>query len=297
MAIFVTGAAGYIGGAIAARLIQSEREVRGLVRTDEKARQLSDAGITPVFGSLDDTELLACEAHQSEMVINAADSDHRGAVEALIEGLAGSGKPLLHTSGTGMLAQDTGGGVSDRLLDDDSPYLSAVDDAHRSRAEIDELVTAAVNRGIRSVALCNTCIYGHGQGLHQESIMVPWLMKQARADGVARYIGKGQNKWSNVHIDDVVDLYLLAAAKAPGGNAYLVENGESSFADIAEAISQRLQLAPPQSWSVDEAAAQCGAVYAYIFGSNCRVVAKRARAELNWRPKHHSMTTWIRQAA
>jgi uncharacterized protein YbjT (DUF2867 family) len=110
MKIFMTGVSGYIGGAIAAKLIENGIEVRGLVREKEKAGMLAVRGITPVLGSLGDSDLLTQEARSSDGVINTADSDHRGAIEALIEGLAESDKPLLHTSGTGLYADDAKGG-------------------------------------------------------------------------------------------------------------------------------------------------------------------------------------------
>jgi nucleoside-diphosphate-sugar epimerase len=293
MAIFLTGATGFIGGAIAARLITNGYEVRGLVRDEEKARQLAGKGVTPVLGNLDDVELLTREASASEGVVNAADSDHHGAAMALLDGLVGSGKPLLHTSGTGLVAQNTRGEASDQTYDDDSQLVS--EPLFGERADIDQQILDAAQRGVRSVVLCNSCIYGSGEGLHRESIMVPWLKRQAKEDGVARYIGSGANIWSNVHIDDLVNLYMLAFDKAPAGRRYLVENGESAFADIAQAIADRLGLGKAQSWSVQEATATVSETFAFIFGSNCRVRATRARSELNWNPRIGSMLDWIRQ--
>jgi uncharacterized protein YbjT (DUF2867 family) len=51
MTILVTGATGYIGGSVAARLIAEGRDVRGLVRSEEKARLLAETGVTPVLGT------------------------------------------------------------------------------------------------------------------------------------------------------------------------------------------------------------------------------------------------------
>lgn len=295
MAIFITGATGYIGGSIAARLSGMGREVRGLVRTEEKAKQLATLGITPVVGNLDDSELLRREARSSEGVINAADSDHRAAVQAIIEGLAGSGKPFLHTSGTEMVAENTGGDVSGLILDDERPFAlgSNLDD----RASIDQLVMDAPQGGLCALVLCNTCIYGRGAGLHEESIMVPWLIRQARKDGAARYIGKGESIWSTVHIDDLVDLYVSAWEMPTATGFYFVENGEASFAQIAQAIASRLALGEPQSWSGDQATAACGPIYAYIFGSNCRVRGRLERTELHWKPKRPSLIQWITREA
>ena len=83
MNIFMTGATGYIGGTIARRLLDDGHRVRGLVRDTEKARRLASFGVEPVTGSLDDAAMLMVEARRADAVVNTANSDHRGAVEAL----------------------------------------------------------------------------------------------------------------------------------------------------------------------------------------------------------------------
>ncbi|MFY0581844.1 hypothetical protein ACN28S_53005 [Cystobacter fuscus] len=52
-------------------------------------------------------------------------------------------------------------------------------------------------------------------------------MHEAKETRIARYIGRGLNIWSNVHIADMAELYLLALEKAPAGSFYYVENGEA----------------------------------------------------------------------
>ncbi len=81
MKIFVTGANGYIGGSVASTLIADGHKVRGLVRSREKADAVAAHGVAPVIGSLDDADLLQAEARAADAVVNAASSDHRGAVE------------------------------------------------------------------------------------------------------------------------------------------------------------------------------------------------------------------------
>ena len=48
----------------------------------------------------------------------------------------------------------------------------------------------------------------------------------ARKAGAVQVVGNGINHWSNVHIDDVADIYALAVEKAPAGAYYFAENGE-----------------------------------------------------------------------
>ncbi|MDA1101853.1 MAG: NAD(P)H-binding protein, partial [Proteobacteria bacterium] len=81
MKVFVTGATGYIGGSVAAKLIADGHQVSALVRSEARAAQARDKGINPVIGSLDDTNTLQTAVRASDAVINAASADHRGAVE------------------------------------------------------------------------------------------------------------------------------------------------------------------------------------------------------------------------
>jgi len=94
-----------------------------------------------------------------------------------------------------------------------------------------------------------------------------------------------------VHIDDLVLLYLAAADKAPAGAFYFAENGENSMREVCEAISRMLgQGGRTQSMTVEEAAAEWGEGPANdTMGSNSRVRAKRARAELNWQPRERGL--------
>jgi hypothetical protein len=109
MKIFISGASGFIGGTVARRLLDAGYSIRGLVRDAGKAEQLEALGIEPVVGSLEDSDLLVREARSADGVINAADSDHLPAIEALVEGLRGSDKPLLHTSGSSVIGDDARG--------------------------------------------------------------------------------------------------------------------------------------------------------------------------------------------
>ncbi len=292
MQLFLTGASGFIGGSLAHSLKARGHALRGLVRDPAKADRLAALGIEPVLGSLDDSALLTAEARRADAVINAASSDHAGCVNALLEGLRGSGKPLLHTSGSSVIGDDVRGDVlSDKVFDEDTPFI--VEPEKRARHAVDNSVLQG--DGLRGIVLCNTMIYGTGTGLSPDSVQIPPLVAQARKSGVVRIVGKGINRWSNVHIEDVVSLYLLALERAPAGAFYFVENGEASYAEIGAAIAERLHLGPVQSWTVEEASREWGEGHArYSFGSNSRVRGKRARRELGWAPRHDSVTAWIR---
>lgn len=293
MNVFITGAAGYIGGSVAARLLKEGYTVRGLVRTQEQAERVKQLGIDPVIGTLEDKDILTREAKQADAVINAASSDHLASVETMLNALEGSGKAFVHTSGSSVIGDDARGEwKSDKVFAEDTEVTIVPEKA--ARAALDKLIIDAAQRGVRSVILCNTMIYGTGLGASPNSVQIPPLVAQAQKSGIARYVGLGVNVWSNVHIADVVELYLLALKNAPAGSFYFVENGEASYADIVAAIAKRLKLGAPQSWPVDEAIKEWGFGHAvYSFGSNSRVTAAKARKELGWKPTHTSAFDWI----
>ena len=291
MKIFVTGAAGFIGGSIAARLAGAGHQVTGLVRKPEQLDELAKIGVTGVVGALDDRELLIAQAHAADAVINAASSDNRAAVEAFIDALAGSGKVFLHTSGSSIVGDASGGEGTDKIYFEDQLPAPTPDKA--ARVAIDDLVLAAAGKGVRSAVLCNTLIYGHG-ALPRDSVQLPRLLKQARKSGIVRHVGRGLNIWSNVHIDDVADLYLLALEKTEAGVFYFVESGEASFRDMTAAIARALDLGEPQDWPLDQAKEEWGYEMAsYGLGSNSRVRGQRARTQLGWQPHRPSVLDWI----
>jgi nucleoside-diphosphate-sugar epimerase len=88
MKFFVTGAAGYIGGSISQKLRDSGHEVLGLVRSQEKAGLLNER----------------------------ANVDHAGAVQTLMAALERSGKLLIHTSGSSIVADDACGQYASPIM-------------------------------------------------------------------------------------------------------------------------------------------------------------------------------------
>lgn len=295
MNVFITGATGFIGGSIAVCMVAAGHTVRGLVRTEAQATRIAELGIKPVLGELADGTVLAREARSADAVVNAASSDDLTAVASFIDALSGTGKTFIHTSGTSVVADDANGEwAGGTVYDEDTPVTPVPGKAQR--AALDQQVTrAATERGLRSIVLCNSMIYGNGLGLKPHSAQIPLLLAQARQSGIARHVGRGLNIWSNVHIEDVSELYLLALSHAPAGSFYYVENGEASYAQITAAIAERLGLGAPQGWPIEEAVKEWGAGRAsYSLGSNSRVSSRRARNELGWKPRHGSVLEWIR---
>src|SRR4051812_1750411 len=285
MKIFCTGASGYIGGSVAAHLAAAGHQVTGLVRSGEKADAVRAFGIEPVMGTLDDAEVLARAAQAADVVVNAASADHKGAVVALLDALAGSGKPFIHTSGSSIVGTRARGERSDAIFDEDTAVTPSP--ARAARVALNEFILSHRDKGCRPVIVCPSLIYGLGHGANPHSVQLPLLIRLAKKRGNAAHAGPGENIWSNVHIDDLVPLYVSAIEKAPAGSFYFAEDGELSMREACFAINRMLGFAgPPSAMTMQEAAGEWGEGTAEnTMASNSRVRARRARSELGWRPK------------
>jgi nucleoside-diphosphate-sugar epimerase len=294
MKILCTGASGYIGGSVAAHLVAAGHQVTGLVRSNEKADAVRARGIEPLLGTLDDGELLAQAAQDADFVVNAASADHKGAVVALLDALAGSGKLFIHTSGSSIVGTRAKGQRTDAVFDEATPITPSP--ARAARVALNDLILSYRDRGCRPVIICPSLIYGLGHGADPHSTQVPLLIDLARKRGCAAHAGPGENLWSNVHIDDLVALYALAIEKAAAGAFLYAENGENSMREVCEAINRMLGLAgPPAAMSMEQAAAEWGEGTAEdTMASNSRVRAVRAR-QLGWKPTARSLLDEIEQ--
>ncbi|MEO8736950.1 MAG: NAD-dependent epimerase/dehydratase family protein [Edaphobacter sp.] len=289
MKFFLTGASGYIGGSVAQRLIELGHDVSGLVRSEQKAQQIQQLGIQPVIGTLADAAVLATAANLADAVIHAANSDDRASVETLLGALEGTGKLFIHVSGSSIVADEALGEYANPIaFTEDTPFEPVPN--RKPRVEINHLVrSAGIDRGVRTVVICPPMIYGQGLGLQKDSDQIPKLAAFSKQAGAGVYFGKGLNRYANVFISDLVDLFVLAIEKAPAGSFFFAENGEASFKEIAELVSVKLGFGGnTQSVPVEAVVAQFGEAARYGAAGNSRVQAINAR-RLGWTPKGPSL--------
>ncbi len=293
MKVFIVGATGYIGGSIAAKLIERGDSIIGLTRNEAGAAKLRERGIEPVIGSVNDGPTLAAAAQRADAVINAANSDDPYSVEAILPVLHGTGKAFIQTSGSSIIGDRAAGEPSELTFHEDSVFEPLPERA--GRLAIERAVIAAAHRGVRSVVIRPTLIYGLGHGAHRDSVQVPKMIALAKQSGVPRHVGRGLNIWAHVHIDDVVSAYLLALDKAPAGSVFFLENGECSMRELAASIGKVMGKGSPTDWPIAEAFAAWGAGAYTTFGSNSRVSAAKARGMLGWKPRGPKLFDEIEQ--
>ena len=288
MKVFVTGASGYIGGSVAAHLVAAGHRVTGLVRSPEKADAVRARGIVPLLATLDDANLLAQAAQAADIVVNAASADHERAVAALLGALSGTGKLLVHTSGSSIVGTRARGHRSDAIFDETTPIIPSA--ARVARVALNDRILAFRDQGCRPVIICPSLIYGLGHGVDPHSTQVPLLIDLAAKRNGAAHAGPGENIWSNVHIDDLVTLYGIAIDTAPAGGFFFAESGENSMREVCEAINRKLGIAgAPSTMSMEEAIAEWGEGTAEdTMASNSRVRGTAAR-QLGWKPNAPSL--------
>ena len=171
MKIFILGAPGYIGGTVAQKLISIGHEVYGLARDKNKADKIEELGQIPVVGTLDDLEVIHNAAANSDVVINAASTNHVYAIRTIIDALKGTNKTFIHTSGSSVVSDYAGGSYSHEIFNEYKTFLPLPEKAIWYSLERD-LILASSNEGVRTIILCPCMIFGYGTGLRRESIKI-----------------------------------------------------------------------------------------------------------------------------
>ena len=207
--------------------------------------------------------------------------EERQAIEAFGEVYAGSDRPVIITSGFGLLP-------AGEMFTEDGPLAPIIPEFPRAP---EHAGFAAAAKGVRAtwVRLPRSV---HGVG--ERHGFVPMLANLARGKGFSAYVGEGQNLWPSVHRLDAARVFRLALEHGgQGGPFHAVADEGVPFRRIAEAIGEQLGL-PTRSISSEEAAGHFGPLAMWVAG-NGPASSARTRARLGWEPKEPGLIRDISQ--
>lgn len=278
MRVFVTGSTGFIGSALVPELIGAGHEVLGLTRSEGGAERLRKAGAVPRYGSLEDLESLKGGAAQADAVIHLAFihdfskfldncATDRRAIETLGAVLAGSGRPLIVTSGTGVvMGGEPGVPVTEdvKMTGNVNPRLASEETALAQDTRVIIMRLPQVHDTVK-------------QGL------VSYLVRVAREKGVVAYVGEGKNRWPAAHVSDVARLYRLALEKGDAAVYHAVDEEGVPVKAICDVLGKGLKL-PVISIAPEKAQEHFG--WLGMFASLDLVASStKTRKALGWEPK------------
>ena len=332
--ILLTGATGYIGGSILTHLLNSTSPtlksatitclVRGQDRVTTLSSKYSDRVNPVIYKDLDDLKTTTAVAAEHDLVINTTLGYHPASPQALVRGLAqrkastGRDVWIIHTSGTSNLAdqpitKEWVEKVPDRNFDD------AKDDVYSYEKEREALhpylqrtselgvIDAGLELGVKTLIIMSPLIFGQGTGLFNNiSIQLPTYIQAVLDHGRAVVVKPGEGEWDHVHIEDLAELYNIAAVDVlenggkglPSGKEGIIfsANGRHSWMEVAQRVGEacyeegKIKEKQVESLGLTEAAQvlkMMGQVNEEMvelgLSSNARTVSTIAR-KLGWKP-------------
>ncbi|ENZ7193815.1 SDR family oxidoreductase [Klebsiella variicola] len=292
MKILLTGATGFIGSYLLPELLRNGHEVIGLTRTGKGAKTLEAAGATAMFGELTDLKSLRDATNSVDGVIHTAFNHDfsklkenseidRRVIETLGEALAGSQRPLVVSSGTGLVDRSRIHGLA---RETDKPFSSAL----FPRAATEEAAASMLAKGVNVIVVRLSQVHDTvHQGRLAEHIRI------AREKGFVAYVGQGENRLSAVHVTDAARLYRLALEKGETGAHYhaVAEEGVPMHA-IAAQLAESLSL-PVRSISTEEIEAYFGWIAA-LAHVDLGASGKATQTHLGWLPDGPSLLEDLR---
>lgn len=212
MTLLLTGATGYIGGAVLRSLVSNGHDVTAVVRSARAASTI--VGARAVVGDVTNVEWFSEQLRAADGAIHAA-APGSGAAEfdsaiadAVIAAFEGTTKPYVHTGGIWAYGNNLD-------ITEESPRTATPLVAWRAGVEA-RLLSADVATTVIEPAV----VYGEGRGL------LELVGSGPRIDGALQFVGSGQQHWATVHVDDLAALYRLVIERGSGLGYVIGSNGE-----------------------------------------------------------------------
>ncbi len=238
MQIFLTGASGFIGGAIAKGLSVAH-EVRAMSRSEQSDESIRALGASPIrceLGGVKPEHLQGCEV----IIHCAAFVKQWGTREEFWKTNVNGTAQLLDAArqaGVTMVIS-----MSSESVLFDGHHLRDVDETHpypaltpflypETKAAAEKLVLSANRPGFTTIALRPRFVWGPG-----DNAILPYVKKSVRS-GLFMWIDGGKQRTSTTHIDNIVHATALALTRGRGGQTYFItDEGDTTVREFLTAL-------------------------------------------------------------
>ncbi len=252
--VFLTGASGFVGGALLTALLGGGDEVVCLARADASARTLAARGASVVRGDVLDPGGLAAGMAGCELAYHVAGINSHcprdparlmrvnvAGPENVVRAAAGTGvRRVVFTSSAASIGEAEGT-VGTEVSPHRGSYLSVYD---RSKHEGERAAFAAgAEAGVQVVALNPSSVQGPPRKSGNGAIIIAYLNGRLRAF-VDTHV-------SIVDVRDVAQAHRLAAERGRPGQRYVLNGATLSSAEALALVSglsgvhHRVALVPP----------------------------------------------------
>ncbi|XRM42514.1 hypothetical protein ABZX51_005731 [Aspergillus tubingensis] len=304
--IFLTGGSGYLGQAITTHALSKNYTIHSLSRSPESDAKITSLGAIPIRGDLTTHSVLLEQSQKADIVIHLADPmagnyslpyEERiriddEAVTAIAEGLAGSDKPLVVTSGSLVVA------ATGKETDEESALWE------EGKALNERIVSERKNlrwvgeKGVRVIVIrLPPFVYGRG-GSGVGLFMGMFWNGGDRGKKEVKVVREAEGVvTSAVHVEDAAELYLLAAERAGAGDVF---NGCSewgvTFGELGRAMADVLGVGV-EVVGFEEAKRVWGEFFAGFLSTENRASGGKAMRVLGWVPKKVGIVEEVRHGS
>ncbi|HUR82885.1 MAG TPA: NAD-dependent epimerase/dehydratase family protein [Thermoanaerobaculia bacterium] len=263
MRVFLTGATGYIGGAVAAALRSAGHEVGALVRADADSKRLRDLGAFLITGDLESLpslreQLAGYDAfvHTAQSRQNTVDADRKA-----VDTFTSLGGFFLYTSGVWVLGNTTS---ADEASDVSPLALVAWRPPHEELA-----------LGSGGAVLRPGCVYGDKQ-----SLLADWFAASTQ-NRALQIVGDGSNHWAMVDLHDLADLYVRAIEQRATGVLHGIDDTRATLDECARAVAPKGTM----EHTPLDAARQNFGPFADALAVDQQIDSKATREKTGWSPR------------
>ncbi len=236
----ITGATGFVGGALARQLREAEHEVRALVRDPGKASGLTARGVELVPGDLDDTAALDRLCAGVDGLFHVAgwyklgqrdpsvgDRVNVVGTRNVLEAARRAGVPKVVYTSTLAVNSDTHGQVYDETYRHTGDFVSDYD---RTKAQAHGIAERFATDGLPVVVVQPGLVYGPG-----DTAQTGALLDQVVRGKRPQVPNGGGACWA--HVDDIAAGHALAMEKGVPGESYMLAGPRSTLADALRRLA------------------------------------------------------------